>query len=124
MTKAVGEMPRSILIADDNPAIRKTLCRIFEVEEDYEVCAEAANDLEAIVRCLVVKSSATLDVKAFSKTQSSGYLLLGLIGAQTATIGLRTESLVRPSGRFESRQVFRDAGFCHLGDSVISLLLQ
>ncbi|HEY4739185.1 MAG TPA: response regulator transcription factor [Candidatus Acidoferrales bacterium] len=45
-------MPSSILVADDNPAIRKTLCRIFELEEDYEICAEAANGVEAIVLAL------------------------------------------------------------------------
>jgi DNA-binding NarL/FixJ family response regulator len=41
-------MPRTILIADDNPLIRKTLCEIFEAEEDYDICAEAANGQEAI----------------------------------------------------------------------------
>jgi len=43
-----GRMPRTILIADDNPLIRKTLCEIFEAEEDYDICAEAANGQEAI----------------------------------------------------------------------------
>jgi len=42
------ELPRTVLVADDNPAIRKALCRVFEVEEDYEICAEAKNGEEAI----------------------------------------------------------------------------
>jgi CheY-like chemotaxis protein len=41
-------MPRTVLIADDNPTIRKMLCRIFEQEKDYDLCAEATNGLEAI----------------------------------------------------------------------------
>jgi CheY-like chemotaxis protein len=41
-------MPRSILVADDNPSIRKVLCRIFEATEDYDLCAEATNGREAI----------------------------------------------------------------------------
>ena len=42
------ELPRTVLVADDNPAIRKALCRVFEVEEDYEICAEAKDGEEAI----------------------------------------------------------------------------
>jgi CheY-like chemotaxis protein len=41
-------MARRILVADDNPAIRKMLCKIFEVEEDYDLCAEARDGAEAI----------------------------------------------------------------------------
>jgi CheY-like chemotaxis protein len=41
-------MPKKILVADDNAMIRKTLCRIFEIEENYDLCAEAANGAEAI----------------------------------------------------------------------------
>ena len=41
-------MPRTILVADDNPLIRKMLCRLFEAEKDYDVCAEASNGQEAI----------------------------------------------------------------------------
>jgi CheY-like chemotaxis protein len=41
-------MAKTILIADDNPAIRKSLCKLFEAEEGYEICAEASNGLEAI----------------------------------------------------------------------------
>lgn len=41
-------MGRRILVADDNPVIRKMLCKMFEVEEDYDICAEAKNGKEAI----------------------------------------------------------------------------
>jgi CheY-like chemotaxis protein len=30
------EAPKTILVADDDPAIRKALCEMFEIEEDYE----------------------------------------------------------------------------------------
>ncbi len=41
-------MSKRILVADDNALIRKMLCTIFEVEEDYDLCAEASNGEEAI----------------------------------------------------------------------------
>jgi YesN/AraC family two-component response regulator len=41
-------MPKTILVADDNAMIRKLLCKIFETEEDYDLCAEAVNGEEAI----------------------------------------------------------------------------
>ena len=41
-------MAKTILIADDSPIIRKMLCRLFEVEEDYDICAETTNGQEAI----------------------------------------------------------------------------
>ena len=41
-------MAKTILVADDNPAIRKILCRLFETVEDYDVCAEAENGKQAI----------------------------------------------------------------------------
>jgi DNA-binding NarL/FixJ family response regulator len=41
-------MARTILVADDNPLMRKMLCEIFEAEEDYDICAEASNGREAI----------------------------------------------------------------------------
>ena len=39
---------RRVLVADDNPYIRKALCRLFETEEDYDLCAEAENGRRAI----------------------------------------------------------------------------
>ena len=41
-------MPKTILVADDNPTIRKMLCKVFEVEEDYDLCAEASNGRDAV----------------------------------------------------------------------------
>ena len=41
-------MARTILVADDNPLMRKILCEVFEAQEDYDICAEATNGQEAI----------------------------------------------------------------------------
>jgi CheY-like chemotaxis protein len=41
-------MAKRVLVADDNPIIRKMLCRLFEREDDYDLCAEAENGQEAI----------------------------------------------------------------------------
>lgn len=41
-------MAKRILVADDNALIRRMLCKLFEREEDYEICAEASNGQEAI----------------------------------------------------------------------------
>jgi chemotaxis response regulator CheB len=41
-------MVRSILIVDDNPIIRKVLCEMCKREEDFDVCGEAENGLDAI----------------------------------------------------------------------------
>src|ERR1700689_1905383 len=41
-------MPKTFLVADDNPQIRKGLCDMFELEADYDMCAEATNGEEAI----------------------------------------------------------------------------
>jgi CheY-like chemotaxis protein len=41
-------MIRTVLVADDNPHIRKMLCRMFELEADYDLCAEAENGQQAI----------------------------------------------------------------------------
>jgi CheY-like chemotaxis protein len=41
-------MAKRVLVADDSPLIRKMLCRLFEHEDDYDICAEAENGQEAI----------------------------------------------------------------------------
>lgn len=41
-------MPKSVLLVDDNPAIRRMLCRLFTSEADFQVCGEAENGQEAI----------------------------------------------------------------------------
>jgi DNA-binding NarL/FixJ family response regulator len=47
-TYTQGEMAKRVLVADDNPLIRKALCKLFEVEENYDICSEATNGQEAI----------------------------------------------------------------------------
>ena len=39
---------RSVLIVDDNPAVRRAICEIFTREGDFEVCGEAENGREAV----------------------------------------------------------------------------
>ena len=41
-------MPKSVLVVDDNAAIRRALCQVFKSEADFEVCGEAENGREAI----------------------------------------------------------------------------
>jgi CheY-like chemotaxis protein len=44
----LAPMAKTVLVADDNPTIRKMLCRMFEREENYDMCAEAEDGKEAI----------------------------------------------------------------------------
>jgi DNA-binding NarL/FixJ family response regulator len=39
----------SVLIVDDNPAVRKLICQLFTREPDFQVCGEAENGREAIL---------------------------------------------------------------------------
>jgi CheY-like chemotaxis protein len=41
-------MSKTILVVDDSPNLRKTLRRLLEAEENYDVCADATNGEEAI----------------------------------------------------------------------------
>ena len=41
-------MLKSVLIADDDEFIRQALCHLFASQEDFDVCGEAENGLEAI----------------------------------------------------------------------------
>ena len=41
-------MAKSVLVVDDNAAIRHALCEIFTSEADFDVCGEAENGREAI----------------------------------------------------------------------------
>jgi DNA-binding NarL/FixJ family response regulator len=45
-------MAQRILVADDNAAVRSALCRMFDLEEGYDICAEATNGEEAIALAL------------------------------------------------------------------------
>jgi CheY-like chemotaxis protein len=46
---------KKILIADDNPHLRKALCRLFENHAFLEICAEAANGREAVEKAVTLK---------------------------------------------------------------------
>jgi two-component system chemotaxis response regulator CheB len=41
-------MKKRILVADDNPLIRKMLCKIFSDHEALEICDQAVNGQEAV----------------------------------------------------------------------------
>lgn len=38
----------TVLVVDDNPVVRKLICKLFTRESDFEVCAEAENGSEAL----------------------------------------------------------------------------
>jgi CheY-like chemotaxis protein len=37
-----------ILVADDDPRVRRALCELFEREADYDLCEQAKNGAEAV----------------------------------------------------------------------------
>jgi len=41
-------MPKSILIVDDSPQIRKLIRSYFDCETEFEVCGEAVDGLDAV----------------------------------------------------------------------------
>ena len=55
----------------DDPLIRKTLCELFEAEEDYDICAETSNDREAIE--LAVKHRPELIILDLSMPVLNGF---------------------------------------------------
>ena len=40
----------TVLVVDDNPAVRKLICDLFTRESDFKVCAEAENGSEALLK--------------------------------------------------------------------------
>ena len=40
----------SVLVVDDNASVRKLICELFTREGDFQVCAEAENGQEAILK--------------------------------------------------------------------------
>ena len=48
-------MVKSVLIADDQAMIRQTLCYLFVSQQDFEVCGEAENGLEAVEMAQVLR---------------------------------------------------------------------
>jgi|SRR5580658_193020 two-component system chemotaxis response regulator CheY len=41
-------MRKSVLVVDDNEAVRQVLCQLFTLEAEFDVCGHAENGLEAI----------------------------------------------------------------------------
>lgn len=48
-------MPKAVLVVDDNEFIRRSLCRVFTSEADFDVCGEAENGREAIQKALELR---------------------------------------------------------------------
>ena len=48
-------MAKRILIADDGEEVREVVRAVLEARTDYEVCGEAANGAEAVVKALELK---------------------------------------------------------------------
>ena len=48
-------MLKSVLIADDHEFIRQALCHLFTSQEDFDVCGEAENGLEAVEMAQVLR---------------------------------------------------------------------
>ena len=46
---------RSVLVVDDNPAIRKIVCELFTNEGDFEVCGQAENGREAVEKAQLLQ---------------------------------------------------------------------
>ena len=63
-------MARRVLVADDNPIIRKMLCQMFELEDDYDLCAEARDGAEAIA--LAIKHKPELIILDMSMPVMNG----------------------------------------------------
>jgi DNA-binding NarL/FixJ family response regulator len=40
----------SVLVVDDNSSVRKLICELFSRESDFQVCAEAENGREAVLK--------------------------------------------------------------------------
>ena len=55
MTRRVRMTAWSVLIVDDNAAIRKVICELFQRERDFVVCGEAENGKQAIEMALQLK---------------------------------------------------------------------
>jgi len=40
----------TVLVVDDNQAVRRLICQLFARESDFQVCAEAENGSEALLK--------------------------------------------------------------------------
>jgi CheY-like chemotaxis protein len=73
-------MARIVLVADDDPKIRKLLCEIFEREDDYDLCEQATNGKEAVELATLYKPD--LIILDFSMPVMSGIQAAKFIKAQ------------------------------------------
>jgi len=48
-------MPKSILIVDDSPVVRRATRHYFETETEFEVCGEAIDGVDALDKARVLK---------------------------------------------------------------------
>ena len=48
-------MPFRILVADDHEVVRRGLCALLRNQPEWDVCGEAADGREAVVRVLSLK---------------------------------------------------------------------
>jgi CheY-like chemotaxis protein len=51
----MGKPTKRILVAYDNPHMRKALCRMFQDHEYLEICCEAVNGQDAIDKAIAMK---------------------------------------------------------------------
>jgi DNA-binding NarL/FixJ family response regulator len=57
------QMPKTVLVADDNEIIRREICQAFSREAEFEVCGEARHGLDAIEKAHQLKPDlAVLDL--------------------------------------------------------------
>jgi len=45
----------TVLVVDDNPAVRKLICELFTRDADFEVCGEAENGRVAIEKAIALQ---------------------------------------------------------------------
>ena len=70
-------MAKTILVADDDPSVRRKLCHLFENEDDYELCEQAKTGREAVN--LAKRCKPDLVVLDFSMPDMSGVQAAQLI---------------------------------------------
>lgn len=73
-------MPKTILVADDDPKIRKMLCELFEREQDYDLCEQAKGGAEAVE--FASRCKPDLVILDFSMPDMSGIQAAKLIRAR------------------------------------------
>jgi DNA-binding NarL/FixJ family response regulator len=77
-------MAKIVLVADDDPKIRRLLCDVFEREDDYDLCEQAKDGKEAVE--LAARCKPDLIILDFSMPVMSGIQAAKLIKAQMPEI--------------------------------------